>query len=137
MSADVMMETVGHLIPANELLYVATDERNKSFFDPFRRRFPKVRFMEDYWELADLGNVNPNILGMIDQLVCTRGTTFVGTWFSTFTGFITRMRGYMGYLDSSVFFGDKAHRDRYQHFERPRFPFYMREYNLSWDGIDD
>jgi hypothetical protein len=47
---------------------------------------------------------------MIDQVVCTRGDIFVGTWFSTFTGYITRMRGYMGYADTTVFFGDKAHR---------------------------
>jgi hypothetical protein len=47
---------------------------------------------------------------MIDQVVCTRGDIFVGTWFSTFTGYITRMRGYMGYGDTTVFFGDKAHR---------------------------
>jgi hypothetical protein len=47
---------------------------------------------------------------MIDQVVCTRGDIFVGTWFSTFTGYITRMRGYLGYPDTSVYFGDMAHR---------------------------
>lgn len=49
-------------------------------------------------------------IGMIDQVVCTRGEIFVGTWFSTFTGYITRMRGYMGYSDKTVYFGDMAHR---------------------------
>ncbi len=48
--------------------------------------------------------------GMIDQVVCTRGEVFVGTWFSTFSGYITRMRGYLGYKVTSVYFGDMAHR---------------------------
>lgn len=76
-------------------------------------------------------------IGMIDQIICNRGNIFVGTWFSTFTGYITRMRGYLGYKDSTVYFGDAIHRDRYQMTEYPKFPFYMREYNVSWDHIDD
>ena len=30
------------------------------------------------------------------QVVCSRGEMFTGTWFSTFSGYITRMRGYLG-----------------------------------------
>lgn len=61
----------------------------------------------------------------------------MGTWFSTFSGFITRMRGYLGYQDHSVYYGDRPHRDRFQVDELPKFPFYMREYNVSWVGIDE
>eukprot|EP01042_Synura_sphagnicola_P024101 gene24101-30804_t len=46
---------------------------------------------------------------MIDQVVCVRGEQFIGTWFSTFSGYITRMRGYLGYKDSSTWYGDKKH----------------------------
>jgi len=35
---------------------------------------------------------------------------WLGTWFSTFSGYITRMRGYLGYKDSSTWYGDKKHR---------------------------
>eukprot|EP01041_Mallomonas_annulata_P015415 gene15415-32605_t len=73
---------------------------------------------------------------MIDAVVCSRGDLFIGTWFSTFSGYITRMRGYLGYPDSTVWYGDKGHRDRFQKPEMPKFPFYMREWNVSWDGID-
>lgn len=88
-------------------------------------------------QLANLKNVNPNYLGMIDQVVCTGArcvqydtsfmtgemlscisnhfihkicSHFIGTWFSTFTGYITRMRGYKGYSDKTVWFGDIGHR---------------------------
>lgn len=109
-SGEDIMKNVGHLIPKGELLYVATDERNQTFFDPFRKRFPKVKFLDDFIDVADLKNVNPNYLGMIDQVVCMRGRIFVGTWFSTFSGYITRMHGYMGYHDYSVWYADKVRR---------------------------
>lgn len=105
-----MMENVGHHIPENELLYIASDEKNKSFFDGFRTRFPRLRFLDDYMDLANLRDINPNYLGMIDQVICTRGHYFVGTWFSTFSGYITRMRGYMGFHDYTVYYGDVEHR---------------------------
>lgn len=47
------------------------------------------------------------------------------------------MRGYYGFHDYTVWYGDKGHRDRFHHFELPKFPFYMREWNSSWVGIDD
>mmetsp|Transcript_18206 Transcript_18206/g.16498 ORF Transcript_18206/g.16498 Transcript_18206/m.16498 type:complete len:673 (+) Transcript_18206:3-2021(+) len=136
-SASELMHNVGHLIPSNELLYLATDEKNKSFFNDMLIRFPKIRYLDDYVDTAGLVDINPNYLGMIDQVVCTRGTQFIGTWFSTFSGYITRMRGYLGYHDYSVWYGDKTRRDRFHHAELPKFPFYMREWNLSWANIDE
>jgi hypothetical protein len=88
--ANQTLANVGKYIPANELLFIATDEKDKSFFDAFKERFPRLRFLDDYMDTADLRTINPNFLGMIDQIVCTRGEIFVGTWFSTFSGYITR-----------------------------------------------
>jgi len=134
--ADQILANVGTFIPKNELVYIATDEKNKSFFNPMRKRFPTIRFLDDYMDVADLRNINPNFLGMIDALVCAPANIFVGTWFSTFTGYITRLRGYLGHHDYTNFYGDKKHRDRFQHDESPMFPWYMREWNVSWTDID-
>ena len=41
---------------------------------------------------------------MIDTIVASRARVFVGTWFSTFSGYITRLRGYYGEAH-----GEKAH----------------------------
>jgi hypothetical protein len=38
----------------------------------------QVLFLDDYFESAGLGKVNPNFLGMIDQVACTNGDIFVG-----------------------------------------------------------
>jgi hypothetical protein len=37
--------------------------------------------------------VNRNHIGMMEQVVCANAHTFIGTAKSTFTGYITRMRG--------------------------------------------
>lgn len=74
------------------------------------RYMGQVYFLSDYFEPAGLKALNPNFLGMIDQVVAARGEFFVGTWFSTFSAYITRIRGYLGYPDTSVWYGDKNHR---------------------------
>eukprot|EP00605_Chrysophyceae_sp_TOSAG23-4_P002496 GSChrysophyteH1.ASY1.ANO1.2759.1 assembled CDS len=135
-AADIVTN-VGHHIPENRLIYVATDEKKKGFFDAFKKRWSNVRYLDDYMDMAGLRDINPNFLGMIDAMVCTRGEEFIGTWFSTFTGYITRMRGYMGYPDNLTWYGDKEHMNRNQEYEFPRFPFYMRENSISWFGIDE
>jgi hypothetical protein len=93
------------------LLYISTDENNKSFFLPFttgHHRHVKVKFLDDYlsqlphfFEPGDNGYsfpdtnqyVTKNHIGMIEQIICANAHTFVGTPLSTFTGYITRMRG--------------------------------------------
>lgn len=59
-----MLANVGHFIPKNQLLFIATDEKNKSFFDAFHKRFPKIRYLDDFMDYAELKNINPNFLGM-------------------------------------------------------------------------
>ena len=64
LDADKLMNNVGHLLPPHEFLYIATDEKNKTFFRPFKQRgFYNIRYLDDYMELAGLNDVNPNYLG--------------------------------------------------------------------------
>eukprot|EP01041_Mallomonas_annulata_P002519 gene2519-4898_t len=60
--ATEMMKNVGHFIPKGQLLYIATDEKNKTFFRPFLKRFPRLRYLDDYYERAGLHKMNPNFL---------------------------------------------------------------------------
>ncbi len=62
--------------------------------------------------------MNPNMLGMLDQIVCTRGDIFVGTWFSTFSAYIIRLRGYLHYPDVANLYGDMKHRYLYVYHGR-------------------
>jgi len=53
--------------------------------------------------------MNTNYYGMLDQLVASKGRTFFGTYYSTLTGYMMRMRGYAsvknkvdGYLEVAL-----------------------------------
>ena len=83
--AEEWYENTKEVWQPKEILFIATDERNKTFFDPIAQHH-ELRFLDDYFELAGLGNLDPNYFGMIDTIVASRGRAFAGTWFSTFTG---------------------------------------------------
>ena len=62
-----------------------------------------VRFLDNYLEKGYLKDSNPNVHGMIESIVCSRSKVFAGTWFSTFTGYIHRLRGYHGLGEATYF----------------------------------
>jgi len=120
----------------NEIIYIATDERDKTFFDPIKEQHD-VKFLDDYWDMARLGDLDPNYMGMIDTIVASRGRVFGGTWFSTFSGYITRMRGYHGMSMKTSYYGWQPRR-LYTH----DWPIKMsgltfsHEWPTGWVGID-
>lgn len=88
-----------------------------------------------------------NYYGMIDQLVASRGRIFYGCWFSTFTGYINRLRGYHADDDQVPGFRDGIVPDTYYYALDDRFghmqefypvkkSFYAREFPTSWRMID-
>ncbi|KAL7532761.1 hypothetical protein ACHAWF_004236 [Thalassiosira exigua] len=122
----------------SELLYVATDERKKEFFDDFRRQHGgALRFFDDYIDLAGFDDVDATKYGMIDTVIASRGTVFAGTWFSTFSGYIIRLRGYYGV---SKFFNYYSWLDRktfmHKWMDIGEGSLYAREYPTGWTAID-
>lgn len=96
-SQDIVDQSM-QLIPGDPktwLVYIATDETNRTFFEPFFKTFKSVRFLSDFNDQAGIDEMNQNHLGMVEQVICANAHTFIGTPLSTFTSFITRMRGYM------------------------------------------
>ena len=142
-TADQIYEKSKDQLTEGTTLYIATDERDKSFFSPLQGHY-NLTFLDDYMHLIE--GVNPNYYGMLDQLVAYRGSKFFGTWFSTLSGFVNRMRGYAsvkqkwpgherGSLPSFYFFPDekKFQMDQYM---AVKLPIYMREFPVSWRDID-
>eukprot|EP00934_Nitzschia_sp_Nitz4_P001975 Nitzschia sp. Nitz4//scaffold137_size62074//40707//42376//NITZ4_006422-RA/size62074-augustus-gene-0.2-mRNA-1//1//CDS//3329535721//1975//frame0 len=118
-----------------EILFIATDERNKTFFDPIREHHD-LRFLDDYWDMAKLGELESNNLGMIDTIVASHGRAFAGTWFSTFTGYINRMRGYLGYSMTLSWYSWLPRKDVMQEWQYPHGNIPAREWPLGWTAID-
>jgi len=67
----------------------------------------KLRFLNTYLDKGILKNINPNTYGMIESIVCSRAIAFAGTYRSTFTGYIHRLRGYHG-LGESTYYHSKG-----------------------------
>lgn len=125
------------------LLYIATDERDKKFFEPFKELYECV-FLDDFTHL--LKGINTNYYGMLDQLVASKGRVFFGTWFSTLSGYVNRMRGYYnskhmlkGAEDGtmeSYYFTPVDKMNQMIEYKPVKLPIYMREFPVSWRDID-
>lgn len=125
-------------------LYIATDERDKSFFDIFKKHY-NVLFLDDF-EQPYLHGMNTNFYGMMDQIIASRSRVFFGSYRSTFTGYINRMRGYYstkyklpGYKDGildSWYFTPNEFKEEMRKYMSVRLPLYMREFPVAWRDID-
>jgi len=135
-SAEKWLENTKDIWLPKELLYIATDEHDKTFFDPLRQQY-RLKFLDDYAELAGLSHVDPNYKGMIDTIVAARGRAFAGTYFSTFTGFITRMRGYYGFPGTASWYGMPYYkRVLHRWVYHKTSSSWEREFPDGWVGID-
>ena len=125
-------------------LEVTTQLARMTINYPMRKHY-NIYFLDDFKDA--LKGVNSNYFGMIDQLVAAKGRIFFGTWFSTFTGFIDRMRGYRsvrdklpGYKDGSLptsYYYAVVKKKLEMHEYAPLHgAFFNREFPTSWRDID-
>jgi hypothetical protein len=147
--ASIWNNTRHMLFPeVSRLIYIASDDKNRNEFAAFKGgtdkatlhpRF-KVRFLTDYIEKAQLGHehLSPNQWGMVEQIVCANAHTFFGTPLSTFTGYITRMRGY--YRDDrylNTFYHIPSSMYTLHRQKELKGPFWAREFAVAHADIDD
>jgi len=136
LESQVLYHNINDIYIEGELLYIATDERDKNYFEPWSVKH-ELKFLDDYVELAELKNVNGNWFGMIDQIVASRGRVLALTWFSTFSGYIGRMRGYQAYGNDTTFYTTLPEKHDFQHHSWPGINYYAREWPAGWLNIDD
>ena len=151
LSGDEIYNNTKHLLDrgVSQVIFISTDEKNKKEFQAFKggtdrdTNHPRfvVRFLRDYLEEAALSHdhgVSPNLFGMIEQLICANAHTFFGTPLSTFTGYITRLRGYYRddrYANTFYWMPDSM----YVLHRRTTLkgPFWAREFATAHEDIDD
>ena len=79
---EIFSNSIGFLNKSvTTLIYIATDEKNRSFFQPFTDSHFTVKFLDDYIHAAKKGTkkLNHNHIGMIEQIVGANAHTFIGT----------------------------------------------------------
>lgn len=136
------LENIRALLEDGEPLYIATDETGESFFEMFRRDRPVYRW-NDFLssrcgEVLSRESLPDELIGPVEQVICATGRVFIGTELSTFTNYITRLRGYMGAPDRNAYF----HTTRY---DRPaagtlsppqhRGRDYLHEWPVLWERL--
>ena len=142
--ADAILANSKEFLQDQKTVFIATDERDKSFFKPLQDVYDVV-FLDDFMDV--LKDVNTNFYGMIDQLVAAKGDVFLGCWFSTFTGFINRMRGYYsvklkqpgyenGTLPTTYYYVTAEKMFQMHQYHPLSRGFFNREYPTSWRQID-
>lgn len=140
--ADELLRSCRNEIPKGTTVYVATDERNKDYFKPLAEHY-NLLYLDDFADL--LNDVNQNNFGMLDQLIASKGRVFFGTYYSTFSGYIHRMRGYHVEKDKEEGYEDGLLLNSYYFLEsrknemrdfHPLRGSFMREYPASWRDID-
>jgi len=136
-TAEEIFRQVEDVIVPGSLVYVVTDESNMKYFDTVRDRY-RLRFLHDFYEAAGLKDMDPNFTGMLEQLIASGARLYVGTYFSTFTSYITRLRGYLG-KDPGYYFPE-----RYKNvLQSPEENFYAsgpnfyHEWPVAYVGIDE
>ena len=134
-----------------DVVFVATDEKDKSFFRPLQQHYT-LYFLDDF--VHELGGTNdddtgtglwnnPNYYIMMDQLVAAQGQLFFGCWFSTFTGYIMRLRGYhsqfrrslnyeQGILPTSYYYTPVYKMNQMTHYHPMVPPLWAREHSMAW-----
>ena len=93
-----------------------------------------MRMLRDFTAKGALKGVNPNWFGMVESIVCTRAKAFAGTYFSTFTGYIHRLRGYHGLGESTYY-----HHKRFRFFPQMQKSVghgFSREWRAGWTDDD-
>jgi GDP-fucose protein O-fucosyltransferase len=73
--ATEIYDNVKDVLVENSTIFIATDERDKKFFQPLRQHY-KVYFLDDFLHLVP--DLNRNFYGMLDQRIASRGRTFIG-----------------------------------------------------------
>jgi hypothetical protein len=145
LEADEIYEVSKAALTPNATVYIGTDERDKSFFKPLADHYDIV-FLDDFIDLVH--DVNSNFYGILDQLITSRSRVFFGCWFSTFTGYINRIRGYHsvkrrlpGYEDGALpstyyYYAFKEHLRHMHKYVPVKKSFYAREFPAAWRDID-
>jgi hypothetical protein len=74
-NASVLYDSCKDVIPPNATVYVATDERDKTYFEPLAEHYDLV-YLDDFLPLIQ--GLNTNYYGMLDQLIASKSRYFFG-----------------------------------------------------------
>jgi hypothetical protein len=141
-SARETLANIQGLLNDDEALYIATDEVDSDFFEVFERDRPIYRWGDFFTarcgRVLKEGEVPVELIGPVEQLVCAGARRFIGTDLSTFSSYITRLRGYLDAPDKNAYFHTECNDGPVPPGSEPpvcRGKHYLREFPLMWEDL--
>ena len=137
-SAQEIYENIKDIVPNGARLYIATDHKDLSFFDPLKEHY-QLYF---YNQVAEASGIDPhyNYIPIVEQLICTRAIKFIGNDYSTLSSYIYRMRGYMNDIEDKDFYinTQKYNQDDQLSFRESKkfIANWAREFKDAWNFTD-
>ena len=98
---ETIYDNIKNVLPKGSVLYISTDEKDKDFFSLLKNDYT-LFFYDDIKNLISL-DINVDLIGPIEQIICTNAKTFIGNKLSTFSSYIYRLRGYMDNITDKRF----------------------------------
>jgi hypothetical protein len=140
-SVERVLSNVRMRVPAGARLYIASDETDRNFFAALRNGY-EVRFIEDFRSVIPEDS-SEALIACVEQVVCAFAKLFIGTKLSTYSGYITRLRGYYGVPEKSIYFTDGSPGSEMDDRGSPPFswrnwmqsgnPLWGREFKEAWE----
>jgi hypothetical protein len=130
---ETIYNNIKNTIPEGSKLYISTDETNKEFFNLLSEHY-SLYFYDYVKHLID-PNINEDLIGPIEQIICTGAKTFIGNKLSTFSSYIYRLRGYIGKEDKRFLtYNIECFPDKEEEYWWGGV--WAREYSEAWESIN-
>jgi hypothetical protein len=140
-SVNRLVANVTKRIPVGSKIYIASDESDRGFFEAVRSDY-EVYFVEDFKGMVS-DDMSAATIACVEQMICAFARVFIGTKLSTFSGYITRLRGYCGAPNTNVYFTDGSpgsemdgHGEQlfsWQNWRQIGSPLWGREFKEGWE----
>lgn len=132
--AEQIYNNIKNVVPQGSKLYISTDETDKLFFSIFEENYD-VKYYDDIKHVIDC-NIHKDLVGLVEQLICTQAKTFIGTKLSTFSTYIYRLRGYMNKEDKRFLtYNTECNPNKEE--DEWWIDVWAREYKQVWESIQN
>jgi hypothetical protein len=135
-SCEQILDNIKDIIPFGSKLYIATDQNDRSFFDPLAEHYTLFFYDDIRSKVKIYDEFDVNYIPIIEQLICTRSIKFIGNKLSTLSSYIYRLRGYMNDIEDKNYYinTEKFNSDAQNGFtsDNQYVANWAREYNDAW-----
>lgn len=149
LNASTVADHVLTITEPQEFVYVASDERDRQYYEELKSAMQGRSI-----HLGDVKHLLPSNTPLfwyphIEKMICVKARLFIGTRLSTFSGYITRLRGYSDDVENKVaYYTDQRYnrpipdrevwpQDTYSWSAAWRGAIWGREFPESWANLDD